>query len=170
MGRMGVTIQFSPGESVELNDVGRSANGGKPFKGTVDSIKIDENGIWYAVLGNSGDENSMNYRIMENLSAWSLTSLEKKNNGTILDKVELIWPDLEEKGELYAVWDDGTRYGIVDVIDNTFCVGWVKMLTKESLTDMMGQYCKCFETYEDALQEFGERIKERYEVNRDESL
>ncbi|WCS68660.1 hypothetical protein Goe19_02120 [Bacillus phage vB_BsuM-Goe19] len=80
-------------------------------------------------------------------------------------QVKEIWNNLEEAGQLYAVWVDEVAYGIVDVNEEgLFCLGWVSDVSPESLQNMLGGGAELFESYEDALSEYEDYIVERVEV------
>ncbi|MGF0002866.1 hypothetical protein ACQRCG_05010 [Bacillus altitudinis] len=66
-----VEIEFEPGEQVELNEIGKKLNGGKSIVGSVDTVKIDENGIQYSVLHNSGDANVFMFKTTD-VPGWAL--------------------------------------------------------------------------------------------------
>lgn len=81
-------------------------------------------------------------------------------------QVKEIWNNLEEAGRLYAVWlSDDHGYGIVDVNEEgLFCLGWVSDISPESLQNMLGGGAELFESYEDALSEYGGSVAVRVEV------
>ena len=81
-------------------------------------------------------------------------------------QVKEIWNNLEEAGRLYAVWlSDDHVYGIVDVNEEgLFCLGWVSDISPESLQNMLGCGAELFESYEDALSEYGGSVAVRVEV------
>ncbi|QLI77119.1 hypothetical protein [Bacillus pumilus] len=66
-----VEIEFEPGEQVELNEIGKKLNGGKSIVGSVDTVKIDENGIQYSVLHNSGGANMFMFKVTD-VPGWAL--------------------------------------------------------------------------------------------------
>jgi len=66
-----VEIEFEPGERVELNESGRKMNGGQSFVGVIDTVKIDENGILYSVLHNSGNANLLMFSTTD-VPGWAL--------------------------------------------------------------------------------------------------
>lgn len=84
-----------------------------------------------------------------------------------VERVKEIWNNLEEAGQLHAVWleEEGASYGIVDVNEEGYyCVGWVHEISPESLQDMLGRGAELFESYEDVLSEHGGSIAMRVEV------
>lgn len=84
-----------------------------------------------------------------------------------VERVKEIWNNLEEAGQLHAVWleEEGDSYGIVDVNEEGYyCVGWVHEISPESLQDMLGRGAELFESYEDARLVYRDRIVERIEV------
>ncbi|QMV48322.1 hypothetical protein Goe9_c02160 [Bacillus phage vB_BsuM-Goe9] len=84
----------------------------------------------------------------------------------VVERVKKIWGELDETGRLYAVWvDEGGAYGIVDVNEEgLFCLGWVSDISSESLQNMLGGGAELFESYEDALSEYGGSLAMRVEV------
>lgn len=66
-----VEIKFEPGELVELNESGRKMNGGRTIVGRIDTVKIDENGIQYSVLHNSGGANMFMFKTTD-APGWAL--------------------------------------------------------------------------------------------------
>lgn len=82
-----------------------------------------------------------------------------------VEKIKGFWAELEEAGQLHAVWFDGSLYGIVDInIDGHFCLGWVSEISYDSLENMLGCAAELFESYEDALSVRGGSLVDRIEV------
>uniref|UniRef100_A0AAU8BC69 Uncharacterized protein n=1 Tax=Bacillus phage Adastra TaxID=3143958 RepID=A0AAU8BC69_9CAUD len=84
-----------------------------------------------------------------------------------VERVKEIWNNLEEAGQLHAVWleEEGASYGIVDINEEGYyCVGWVHKLTQDDLESMLGRGVELFESYKDALLAYRYEIVERIEV------
>jgi hypothetical protein len=54
-------LAFKVGENVRLKKEHERTNGGRPMRGYVTHIRIDENGIWYEMMYSASD-NGMAYK------------------------------------------------------------------------------------------------------------